>query len=370
MFIYHKRNLIFDKEAIFMGRLNFLGLAYTAGVSNLTKLARPYKLNFSITYKCQSRCLTCNIWQMKPSNELTIEEIETFARINNFFKWIELTGGEPFLRSDIVEIASAFQKNSKGLYLLTMPTNSLCNPDSVISKIEEMLDLGIPKLSITVSLDGYRALHDKIRGVSGNYDRAIEMFKRISEIRRRRRNLYAVFGYTMTNYNLGEFSKTYSEVKKEIPSISYNDFHLNLGQVSDIYYSNSGMSLRPPKERAAEEIRNAMASRKAKISAIDIIERSFLKNLHEYVISGAQPMKSRSLDASLFMDSYGNVYPSIMWGRKIGNIREVDYDLMDIWHNKEAEEVRKDISEGREPSSWTACEAYQAIAGNIRKAFL
>ena len=353
-----------------MSRLNFLSLAYTAGVSNFAKLGRPYKLNFSITYKCQSRCLTCNIWQMKPSNELTIDEIGTFARTNNFFKWIELTGGEPFLRSDIVEIARAFHKNSKGLYLLTLPTNSLCNTDSVISKIEEMLDLGIPKMSITVSLDGYRELHDKIRGVKGNYDRAIEMFKRISEIRKRRRNLYAVFGYTMTNYNLGEFSKTYSEVKKEIPSISYNDFHLNLGQVSEIYYSNSGMSLRPPKERAAEEIRNALAKRTRKTSAIDIIERSFLKNLHEYVVSGKQPMKSRSLDASLFMDSYGNIYPSIMWGRKIGNIRETGYNLMDLWHTKEAEEVRKDISEGREPSSWTACEAYQTIAGNMRKAFL
>ncbi len=34
-------------------------------------------------------------------------------------------------------------------------------------------------------------------------------------------------------------------------------------------------------------------------------------------------MKSRSLEASLFIDSFGNVYPSIMWDKKIGNIKEV-----------------------------------------------
>ena len=101
------------------------------------------------------------------------------------------------------------------------------------------------------------------------------------------------------------------------------------------------------------------------MGTIPVIENAFLKKLDYYIKTGNTPMKGRSLDASLFLDSYGNVFPSIMWGRKIGNIRDSDYDLSKIWHNAEAEEARKLISEGKEPRAWTACEAYQTLVGNI-----
>ncbi len=342
-----------------------LGIAATAIRSNFGPLEHPYKLTFSITYRCQSRCLTCNIWEMKPANELTLQEIQEFAQNNNFFKWIEITGGEPFLRSDVVDIVRAFNENCRDLYIVTMPTNSLCNASMVLSKIEEILELGIPKLSITVSLDGYRELHDKIRGIPGNFDRAMVIFKGLKEMQRRYKNLFMVFGYTMSKFNQGQFEKTFEEVRKEIPDVTYNDFHLNLGQVSDIYYSNTSLDLKAAREVVASEIEDMIRKRKFKIGAIPAIEGVFLKRLVDYASTGQTPIKSRSLDASLFMDSYGNVFPSIMWGRKIGSIRESGYSLEPIWHSKDADEVRGLIKEGKEPSNWTACEAYQAIVGNV-----
>jgi MoaA/NifB/PqqE/SkfB family radical SAM enzyme len=302
---------------------------------------------------------------MKPANELTLQEIQEFAQNNNFFKWIEITGGEPFLRSDVVDIVRAFNENCRDLYIVTMPTNSLCNASMVLSKIEEILELGIPKLSITVSLDGYRELHDKIRGVPGNFDRAMVIFKGLKEMQRRYKNLFMVFGYTMSKFNQGQFEKTFEEVRKEIPDVTYNDFHLNLGQVSDIYYSNTSLDLKAAREVVASEIEDMIRKRKFKIGAIPAIEGVFLKRLVDYASTGQTPIKSRSLDASLFMDSYGNVFPSIMWGRKIGSIRESGYSLEPIWHSKDADEVRGLIKEGKEPSNWTACEAYQAIVGNV-----
>src|SRR5271155_4749594 len=212
-----------------------MSLANTAIKSNFVKLDRPYKLNYCITYWCQSRCLTCNIWQIKPKGELTIEEVREFVKKNPYFKWVELTGGEPFLRTDIVEIAKAFKENSKELYILTMPTNSLCNQDMVEKKLREILAMNIPRVAVTVSLDGYRELHDKIRGIPGNYDRAIAMFKRLKQMKKEFNNLYFVFGYTLSKFNKGEFENTYQAVKQDIPDIRYNDFHINLAQVSSNY---------------------------------------------------------------------------------------------------------------------------------------
>lgn len=342
-----------------------LGLTATALRSNLGSLEHPYKLTFSITYKCQSKCLTCSIWEMRPVNELTLQEIQEFARKNNYFRWIEITGGEPFLRSDIVDIVRAFRENCRDLYILTMPTNSLCNTETVLKRIEEMLSLGIPKISITVSLDGYRELHDKIRGIPGNFDKAMNMFKGLRELQKRHRNLFMVFGYTMSRFNQGQFEKTIESVRKEIPGITYNDFHLNLGQISDIYYSNTDLDLKGSREIAANEIERMIKRRKFRFGAIPAIEGVFLKRLVDYVKTDQTPIKSRSLDASLFMDSYGNVFPSIMWGRRIGNIRESEYSLEQIWHSRDADEVRELIRQGKEPSNWTACEAYQAIVGSV-----
>ena len=178
-----------------------LSLAAPAMRSNISALKAPYKLTFSITYSCQSRCATCNIWAIKPNNELSLKEIMAFAEKNRSFKWIEITGGEPFLRGDLAEIVSAFNENSKP-YLVTMPTNSLCNIGLIKNQVLKILKLGIPKLSITVSLDGYRELHDKIRGVKGNFDKAITVFKMLQELQQDHPNLFFVFGYTLSKLHI------------------------------------------------------------------------------------------------------------------------------------------------------------------------
>ncbi len=347
------------------GTARFVGLGMTALKNNFISLSKPYKLTFSISYWCNSRCLTCNIWQIRPKGELTLDEIKEFAKANSQFKWIEITGGEPFMRGDVVEIVKAFKENCKDLYIVTIPTNSLINHDVVLRKIEEILDTGLPRLSVTVSLDGDRELHDMIRGVPGNYDKCIDMWKRLQELKKTHSNLFTVFGYTISKFNQGQFEKVYQNVKLDIPNIRYNDFHLNVGQVSDIYYSNKEMEISPQKEIVASDIRWLLKHREFELGAIPIIENAYLKKLVKYSETGKLPMKSKSLDASLFMDSYGNVYPSIMWGRKIGNIRETKYSLADLWNNAEAAEVRKLIKEGKEPDAWTACEAYQTLVGNV-----
>jgi MoaA/NifB/PqqE/SkfB family radical SAM enzyme len=345
------------------------GIGLTALRSNLGPLKKPYKLTFSITYMCQSRCVTCNIWQIKPKDEMSIDEIREFAKKNTYFRWLEITGGEPFLRSDIVDIVKAFSENNRGLYLLTMPTNSLCNPDMVIGKVEQILRLNIPKVVITLSLDGYREMHDKIRGIPGNFDKVMNMYRRIQALKNKYSNLYLFFGYTISKFNQGQFNMCFDGVKKELPEITYNDFHINVGQLSDIYYSNTGGDFVADRAAIANEVKEIIRKRERQFNPVlavqSSIENAFLKGLVDYVNTGKPPMRSRSLDASLFMDSFGNVYPSIMWGRKVGNIKECNYSLDPIWGSKEAEEIRALIKNGHEPCGWTACEAYQTIAGNV-----
>ena len=350
------------------GKLISLGI--NAAKSNFTELKRPYKMTFAITYRCQSRCLTCNIWQRKPVNELTTDEIREFAKKNNYFRWLEITGGEPFLNSDIVEIVKAFVQNSNGLFILTMPTNSLCNQEMLVGKLKQILDLGIPKVSITLSLDGNRELHDRIRGIPGNFDRVMSMARRFKELQKEYKNLFFVFGYTMSRLNQGHLEETINDVRKELPWATANNFHVNVGQLSGMYYGNEDMQIAADRESVAKEVKMLLKMRKKEIGMIPIIEGIFLRKLVDYVTTGKSPMRSRSMDVSLFLDSYGNVFPSIMWDKKIGNIRDTGYDLGKIWASPEADDIRKSIKEGKEPDSWTACEAYQTIVGDIKEAVI
>jgi MoaA/NifB/PqqE/SkfB family radical SAM enzyme len=347
----------------------FAGLGAVALKSNFVPLGRPYKINYSVTLWCQSRCGTCEIWKLKPKDELRIDEIREFVKKNNYFRWVELTGGEPFLRHDLVDIAKIFADNCKNLYMLTMPTNSLCNHDVIIAKIKAIAALRIPKVIITISLDGYKELHDKIRGVQGNYDKAIWLFKSLIDLKKEFGNLHFVFGYTMSKFNEGQFEKTFAAVKEAIPSITYNDFHINLSQNSSNYYHNETLSLSPMSKTAADEIMEINRRRERTFDPMNLVEGAFLRRLEVFARNGKMPMRSRSLEASLFLDSWGNIFPSIMWDKKIGNIREIDYDLGNVWNSKDAKEVRRMEKEGTEPVQWTSCEAYQAIVGDVKSLF-
>ena len=65
----------------------------------------PLNLTLSPSPKCNSRCLTCNIW-MKREDELTLEEWDrVLASLGNAPYWFTISGGEPLMYPHIVELA-------------------------------------------------------------------------------------------------------------------------------------------------------------------------------------------------------------------------------------------------------------------------
>ena len=348
-----------------MKSLKMAGIVGTVLKSNITRLNRPYKLNFCVTYWCQSRCAHCSIWKIRPKGELTLDEIKEFAKQNRYFQWLELTGGEPFLRQDIVEIARTFKESCSGLYLLTMPTNSLCNYEMEIKKIEEIAKLGIPNVVITVSLDGYRELEDKIRGVPGNYDKAIRMYKGITELSRRYPNLIATLGFTIINANAGQLQRTVEEVMKEVPGIHYTNFHVNVGQVSDNYYGNTANAIAAPADLATKDVEFLLEKMKTVKEhglaqrAKQFLEVKYMEGTLEFLRTRRSPIPNRDGELSVFMDSYGTVFPSIMTSMKLGSIRQDGSSLEKMLAHAELGVQHENY--------YTPCESYQSVLGALLK---
>lgn len=126
------------------------------------------KVIWEITHQCNYHCsyciFSCN--NKKIQNELTTKEcfkvIDELAKNN--FKHLKITGGEPFLRKDILEIL---------LYASDkLITDISTNASTITEHTVEILNK-IPLKMIHVSLDGDKIEHESVRG-KNTYDRTIK----------------------------------------------------------------------------------------------------------------------------------------------------------------------------------------------------
>ena len=131
-------------------------------LANLTRLQIPVKVNFCVTYWCQYRCKTCNIWRRKPTGELSTDELLQFVRQNPQIAWLDVTGGEIFLRKDIGDFFGAVATSWKRLALVHFATNGFLT-DRIVTTARRIAATTPAELIVTVSLDGDEELNDEIR---------------------------------------------------------------------------------------------------------------------------------------------------------------------------------------------------------------
>jgi radical SAM protein with 4Fe4S-binding SPASM domain len=327
----------------------------------------PLKLNLCLTYWCQYKCKTCNIWQRKPTDELTTAEIVALVRENPHVNWVDLTGGEIFLRRDIDDIFEAILTGWSRLALLHFPTNGF-QTDRIVSSTERIARLRRARLIVTVSVDGDEALNDEIRGIKGGFRRQMETVRAL----RRISGVEVALGMTLSSHNVGAFERTFAACARECPGLTVGDVHLNVAQRSSHYYGNSEIdAMVPDNATARAEMHKYRQLRGPARSPRQLLENAYLKHLDRFLQTGQTPMPCHALRASCFIDPWGVVYPCITYSRPMGRLRDTGMRLDPIWTSAEVAQVQGEIWSGQCPQCWTACEAYQSILGNaltIRRA--
>lgn len=329
-----------------------LGLGSKVIASNFKTLKEPYKLTFAVTYRCNSRCKICGIWKRKPEKELTTKEIKKFFDKNKF-SWINLTGGEVFLRNDLVDIVKSMK-----VYLLNITTNGILTEK--ITKEGEKIKKMVPRFILTASIDGPKKLHNKLRGTDC-WDKAIKTYQNMKKM-----GVESYIGYTISPYNVGKLDETFKEFKEVMPDFRMKDFHINFYHESDIYFNNKGKVRKNYEyiKKLKGEIKEFIKLKKG-FGPVSFLEIIYLKRAEKYLDTGISPLPCKVLSSSCYIDPQGNVYPCTIFNKKLGNLRDVNYDLRKIWNSEKAKEVRKLIKENKCPGCWTPCEAYQTILGNF-----
>ena len=67
----------------------------------------PRMLTYTVTFTCNARCMMCDSWRKDSAGDLGLEEIERIFDQLPQMDIVRLTGGEPFVRRDLTEIAAA-----------------------------------------------------------------------------------------------------------------------------------------------------------------------------------------------------------------------------------------------------------------------
>src|SRR5260370_7991807 len=131
-------------------------------------LALPMNFTISVSYRCNSRCKTCNVWQ-RPNDDFTLEEYDkTFASIGRDAYWFTFSGGEPTLRKDLPEmVASAYRHCRPGI--INIPTNGI--QDKIIpDRIERVLQPApTSDVIVTLSLHAVGKKHYLLHGVNATF---------------------------------------------------------------------------------------------------------------------------------------------------------------------------------------------------------
>ena len=85
--------------------------------NNNYSVPTPTDASIILTYRCPMKCKMCNIW-FNPTNkseEIKASDLRTLPKL----KFINLTGGEPFVREDLAEIVEECYRHTDRIVIST-----------------------------------------------------------------------------------------------------------------------------------------------------------------------------------------------------------------------------------------------------------
>ena len=131
------------------------------------------KLNGTVivTYRCNARCSMCNRYKApsKAEEEISIETIKKLPKMY----FTNITGGEPFIRTDLKDVVRELYKKSDRIVI---STNGFFT-DRILDLCKEF-----PQIGIRISIEGLEKTNNEIRGLNDGYQRGYTTLKKLREM--------------------------------------------------------------------------------------------------------------------------------------------------------------------------------------------
>ena len=303
---------------------------------------KPAIISLAVTNRCNSHCIMCNVWKRArdvpdiKSLELSGKEIIDLLSEPLFSELVELdlTGGEPHLRDDLVEIVIGISRLKKSylpkLRSIVITSNGFLT-GRIISNYRNILyalsGTNIDLVSVT-SIDGLGEIHDRIRGTGGAFGLASDTISKLLELRKEYPNFIMGIKTTILPINIS--------VLGAIPdfAITRNLFHI----ISPVLFAETRFRNMDKKD----ELRLGPVENK-KLSEFysreELRTSYFYSKLRGFLSTGRKQWTCTASYNYLFIDYDGKVYPCEMIPNPIGDLKQQDLDI--IWNSPSAHSWRK-----------------------------
>jgi MoaA/NifB/PqqE/SkfB family radical SAM enzyme len=263
----------------------------------------------------------CNTWKF-PSNKETEFSSDLVNKIPSKLKFINITGGEPFLRDDLEQIIKiALTKTRR----LVVSTNGYFTNE--IIKLTEKYG---NRIGVRISIEGLPKTNDELRGMKDGFDRGLRTLIALYDM-----GIKDIgFGITVSDKNAKDMIALYhlaNSIGLEFATATtHNSFYFHK---NDNRYKDN--------EMVADEFENIAAELLKTNKPKNWFRSYFNMGLANKVKGGKRPLPCKAGTDVFFLDPYGHVLacngserPWIM-----GNLKEMEFDP--IWNSSQAEEIRR-----------------------------
>jgi MoaA/NifB/PqqE/SkfB family radical SAM enzyme len=304
---------------------------------------RPFSVVVSVSYRCNSRCRTCDVWR-KPNDDMSLEEWDkVFISLGRAVEYLTFTGGEPFLRKDLAELVIAGYERTRPTYI-TIPTNGLLTR-RILESVDKMCttcqgtDIGI-----NLSLDGVGAEHDDIRGVPGNWERAMATWQGLKELQKKHSNLILSVHTVISRFNIARFREIYEGLQFLAP-----DSYITEMAEERVELDTMGWQITPlPEDYAPVADFLSEQARKAPARGFARFTQGFRAKYYQLakrtLFEQRQIIDCYASWASVHLAPNGDIWSCCIRAEPVGNLRQVAYDFGVIWRSPQMAALRRSIA--------------------------
>ena len=281
------------------------------------------KLNGTVivTYRCNARCSMCNRYKApsKPEEEISIETIKKLPPMY----FTNITGGEPFIRTDLKDIVYELYKKSDRIVI---STNGFF-VDRIVDLCKEF-----PEVGIRISIEGLESTNNEIRGLQNGYQRGYSTLKKL-----RKMGMNDVgFGMTVQDKNAHDLVPLYNISNKM-------DMEFATASLHNSFYFVEARNIihnRPMVAKNFEKLINELLKSN---SPKKWFRAYFNHGLINYIDGQKRLLPCDMSFDTFFIDPYGDVMPCNGTRNKevMGNLNTQSWD--ELWNSAKAETIRKKV---------------------------